>query len=147
LNAGFVLIAALLLWAGPARADDAAEVLTLFKEYMARSDRFDPSLADLYADDAVVRSKRVLPGGRTEMISFSGAQWKALIRQAMSLAKERGDRNTFRNIAVRPSGTDVIVTAERYSHLKSYASPLAQFWRKDQNGTWRVGAELTETRP
>ena len=141
------LTAVLLFWAVPARADDAAEVLSMFKEYVARSDRFDPGLAELYADDAAIRSKRVLPGGRTETMSLSGAQWKALIRQAMPLAKERGDRNTFRNVAAKPSGSDVIVTAERFSHLKNYASPFAQFWRKDKSGAWKIGAELTETRP
>jgi hypothetical protein len=93
----------ILLWCGvPAWADDTADALAFFKEYVARSDRFDPGLADLYAEDAAIRSKRLMPDGKTQTLSFSGAQWKALIQQAMPLAKQRGDRNTLPHGSERP---------------------------------------------
>jgi hypothetical protein len=137
-----------VLWCGvPAWADDTADALAFFKEYIARSDRFDPGLADLYADDAAIRSKRIMPDGKTQTLSFSGAQWKALIKQAMPLAKQRGDRNTFRTVSAKPDGNSVVITAERYSHLKSYSSPFALLVTKDPTGAWKISAELTETRP
>ena len=131
----------------PAWANDVPEVLSAFKEYVTRSERFDQSLAELYSDDAAIRSRRLMPDGRTQNISFSGAQWKDLIRQAMPLAKSRGDRNTFRNISAVSQGQGVILTAERHSHLKGYVSPFAQTWRKDRTGAWKISAEVSETRP
>ena len=136
MRVALALAALTLAYGLPARADDTSDALAMFKEYVTRSDRFDHTVADLYADDAAIRSKRVMPGGRAETLSFSGSQWKALIRQAMPLARQRGDRNTFREVSGKPNGTDVIVTAERYSHLKGYTSWFAQVWSKDQNGTW-----------
>jgi hypothetical protein len=130
-----------------ARADDTAEALAFFRDYVARADRFDPGLADLYADDAAVRSKRIMPDGKSQTLTVSGAEWKALIRQAMPIAKQRGDHNTFRNVSAKPVGKDVMVTAERYSHLKNYTSPFALLVRRDASGAWKITAEITETRP
>ena len=119
----------------------------MFKEYVNRADKFDPSLAELYADDAAIRSKRIMPNGPAQTLSFTGAQWKALIREAMPMAKQRGDRNTFSDISAKPNGKDVIITAKRFSHLKNYSSPFAQFWSKGENGAWTISAEMTETKP
>jgi hypothetical protein len=40
-----------VLCIGPAWADDTFEALAVFKEYI---DRFDPTVADMYADDAAI---------------------------------------------------------------------------------------------
>jgi ketosteroid isomerase-like protein len=130
-----------------AYADDTANVRARFNEYMARSDRFDVAVADLYADDAAIRSSRVMPDGRRQVLSFAGSQWKALIRQAMPLAQQRGDRNSYQDVSVAPKGRDVSVTAQRHSHLKAYTSPFAQTWSKDQTGVWKIREEVTETQP
>lgn len=142
-------IALLLLFSGvlPAGADDISDVRARFNEYIARSDRFDASVADLYSDDASIRSTRVMPDGRKQVLSISGAQWKALIRQAMPMAQQRGDRNTFQGVSVNPTGGNVTVTAQRFSHLKAYTSPLSQTWGKDQTGAWKIKEEVSETRP
>lgn len=146
LRCGAVLVL-LVACGGSARADDVSDVLTAFQQYVARSASFDPSVADLYADTATIRSKRIMPDGTTPTLAISGMQWKALIRQALPLAKQRGDRNTFRNVSAKPQGKEVVITAERYSHLRAYASPFVQHWSKDQTGAWRISTEVTETRP
>jgi hypothetical protein len=142
-----VLLLGFLLGLVPARADDVADALAVFREYVSRSERFDPTVADLYADDAAIRTRRIMPDGTTRDLSLSGAQLKSLIRQVMPLAKERGDRNTFRNVAAKPEGRNVIVTAERYSQLKGYSSPFALLLSKDRAGNWWISAEVSETRP
>jgi hypothetical protein len=144
---GAMLFLILLSHGAPARADDVSDVLAAFQQYVARSDKFDPSVADLYADNATIRSKRIMPDGTTPTLSLSGAQWKTLIQQAMPIAKQRGDRNTFRNVSATSQSKAVIVTADRYSHLKAYTSPFVQHWTRNQNGAWKISTEGTETRP
>src|SRR5690349_15524543 len=145
----FTTLAAVVLMtlgvAAPAAADDTAEALTVFKEYVARSDRFDGSLADLYTDDASIRAKRLGPNGKIQSLTFTGAQWKALIRKAMPLAQQKGDRNTFQDVTAKPSESGISIVARRYSHLKNYTSPWAILVTKQPTGDWKISAEIFET--
>jgi len=147
LSALAVVVLITLGSAVPAFADEGMDALALFQEYVARSDRFDISVADLYADSAVIKAKRVGPGGQTQILSLTGGQWKALIRQGMALAKQRGDRDSFSSVSTKPSPTGVMVTADRQSHLKNYTSPWAILVSKDHDGVSRISAEFIETRP
>ena len=52
--------------------DPAAEALALFREYESRGSQFDPTLADLYSDDALIKTKRVHADGRTQELTFWG---------------------------------------------------------------------------
>jgi hypothetical protein len=144
---GAMLFLILLSHGAPVRADGMSDVLAAFQQYVARSDKFDPSVADLYADNATITSKRIMPDGTTQTLSLSGSQWKALIEKAMPIAKHRGDRNTFRNVSATSQSNAVIVTADRYSHLKAYTSPFFQHWTRKRNGAWKISTEITETRP
>jgi ketosteroid isomerase-like protein len=143
-----VLVAIVILSAlcGAAAADPVAEGLAFFREYERRSAQFDASLTELYADDALIRSRRVT-GSTTREMSFRGDQWKQMIKLAMPVAKMRGDTNSYSNVSARQSGGDVIVTAQRYSELKRYTSPLTLVLRKSREGAWRIVEERSETQP
>ena len=128
-------------------ADASAEALVFFREFEDRANQFDPALADLYSDDAMIKARRLYPTGRVQELTLSGDKWKALIRQAMPLAKARGDRNSFRHVSASPDSKQVTITAERHSHLKGYASPFMLIIRKQADGAWIIVEERTESRP
>jgi hypothetical protein len=130
-----------------ATADPIADALALFHDYEARSTRFDPTLADLYSDNAVIRSKRLDPRGGVRELSFSGSKWKLMIRAAMPIAKMRGDTNRFDELSARAAGDAVIITAKRHSELKGYTSPFRLVVRRDGSGSWKIVEEDTETQP
>ena len=143
-----LLIAALsLAFVSSGWADSTSEALALFRDYDTRTARFDVTLADLSSDDAVIRSRRLLPGQQPQELSFRGHQWKAMIRQLMPLAQQRGDRNSFSKVVAKPDGDRVVITSERYSHLKAYTSPFTLVVRKDRSGAWKIIEERSETRP
>jgi ketosteroid isomerase-like protein len=127
-------------------ADAVTDALALFRDYEARSARFDSALADLYSDDALIRTKRVDSRGVREL-SFSGGKWKLMIRAAMPVAKMRGDTNRFSDLSARATGNAVVITAKRHSDLKGYTSPLTLIVRKDGSGAWKIVEEESETRP
>jgi hypothetical protein len=129
--------------AAPALAVDTADALAIFKEYQARSDRFDVAIADLYADDAVIKAQRLRPDGRLQTFTFTGRQWKALIPQAMPL----DERSSFQDVSAKPSDTGVMITAKRYSRVEGTTTPWAILVAKQPTGDWKIRAEIIESRP
>jgi hypothetical protein len=131
-----------------AAADSVGEALAVFRDFEARAARFDGSLADLYADDARVTTHRLLPNGSARTLSFRGVEWKGLIRQAMPLARQRGDINSFTQVTARSEADRVVIQAQRTNHLKGYTSPFTLVLRRERPGSsWRIVEERSETRP
>lgn len=125
-----------------------AAAKALFETYVQLGHAFDPAVADLYADNAVIKNTRRYPTGQVREIKLEGAQYKALIRRAMPLAKARGDHSTYSEITyeLNDDGT-VGIEASRYSELKDYASPLRLTVAADDEGRWRIVLELSESQP
>jgi hypothetical protein len=134
-----VLIFVSVLWATSiVAADPTSHALALFREYESRAARFDPSLADLYSDDALIWTKRIGAGGGARELSFKGDKWKTMIRLGMPLAKIRGDTNRFDDLMARKVGDDVVISA--------YRSPFTLVVRKSADA-WRIVEERSETWP
>ncbi len=125
-------------------ADDAK---ALFDRYVKLQRAFDPAAADLYADDAVIRNKRIYPTGQVRELTFPAAQYKALIRQSMPLAKAQGDTNSYSDITFTNEGSGVRIRATRFSNLKKYSSPISLLVAPGMDGRWLIREELSESRP
>jgi hypothetical protein len=119
----------------------------LFDRYVKLEAAFDPGAADLYADDAVIKNKRTYPDGQVREMALPAAQYKSLIRQAMPLAKARGDTNSYSEITFANEGSGVRIRATRYSHLKKYSSPISLLVAPGAGGRWLIREELSESRP
>jgi hypothetical protein len=119
----------------------------LFKRYIDLAAAYDPALADTYADDARIENKRVYPDGRTRTLVFSAPQYKQLLRQIMPIAKARGDFSTYSDTKYVEEGTNVRITATRFSELKKYSSPVSILVGASKDGTWLIIEELSESRP
>ena len=119
----------------------------LFARYVQLEQAYDPALADLYADNAVISSKRVYPNGEVRQQTFPPQQYKQLIRQAIPLAKARGDRSTYSRCVYEPQGARVRITCYRYSELKNYTSPYTLVVGAGRAGEWQILEERSESRP
>jgi hypothetical protein len=143
-----VLVLAGMILAGvassPAAEDPARQ---LFQQYVALGHAYDASLADLYADDAFIKNKRTYPTGEVRELTMPAAKYKALIRQAMPLARARGDRSTFSDVRYAAEGSRVRIRASRFSELKNYASPVSLLVGPSSSGTWLIYEEVSESRP
>jgi hypothetical protein len=127
-----------------APVDDAR---ILFERYVKLERAFDPAAADLYADDAVIRNRRTYLNDRVRELTMPAPQYKALVRQAMPLAKARGDTNSYSKITFSEEGAGVRVRAMRYSNLKKYSSPVSLLVAPDRAGRWLIREELSESQP
>jgi len=119
-----------------------------FQTYITLSEAYDVSVADLYADDARIRSVRRYPTGQDRAMEVDGTKWKSLLRAAMPLAKAKGDRSEFRNIRAESAGDMVRIRADRYAVLKCYWD--RQYFMligRRPDGRMQIVEEYMETRP
>lgn len=124
-----------------------AKAKELFGRYAALERAFDPAVADLYSDDAVIRNKRTYPTGEIRELTIPAPQYKQLARATMPLAKARGDVSTYNEVRYKVEGEGVRVRANRFSELKRYDSPLSLLVKPSTSGSWLIHEELSESRP
>ncbi len=119
----------------------------LFKQYVDLEHAFDVTVADLYSDDALIKNKRTYPTGQVREMTFPAPQYKALIRQAMPLAKQAGDTSTYTDCKYTPEAARVRITCTRYSERKKYSSPISLLVGAGKNGKWLIFEELSASQP
>lgn len=129
--------------ASGAPLDDAKK---LFERYIDSERTFDPAVADMYSDDAKIQNTRTYPDGSTRVSTMPAPTYRQLIRQAMSLAKERGDTNTYSEVKYTTEGDRIRITANRFSNLKKYSSPVSLLVGATPEGKWLIYEELSESR-
>lgn len=127
---------------------DLGAVKKRFDEYVALSEKFDATVADIYSDEAVIKTDRHYPDGSVKKRQIAGAACKKLVRATMPIAKVRGDVSTYADVKVEPAeGGNVRVSAQRTSKLKNYTSPVSWIYAKSADGKWLIIEEQSVTKP
>ena len=144
----FVLIFCLITICLAAESDQKkiSSAKKFFELFVTLGDNYDPKVADLYSDKAVIKTNRIYPDGSVKTMTIPALEWKQLVNKVMPLAKERGDRSTFSKLQFRIEGSAVRINAIRYSELKKYSSPYSMLVGPE-NGKWLILEETTETKP
>lgn len=124
-----------------------SDAQAVFKRYSSLEAAFDPAIADLYADDALIKNRRVYPDGTVRELVMPAHRYKQMLRTVMPLAKARGDYSTYSKVSFSREGEGVRVTANRFSVLKKYQSPLSLLFIRSSSGVWLIHEELSESRP
>jgi hypothetical protein len=124
-----------------------AQAKAFFTKFVEMEQAYDIAIADLYADDAVIKNKRTYPTGEVRELTIPPAQFKQLLRQAMPLAKSRGDRSTYSSCGYKPAGGNVRISCSRYSELKQYTSPYSLLVGPNRAGKWQILEELSQSKP
>jgi len=145
----FHLIAALFagtcVIASSAQAANNGEAV--FSRYVALERSFDPAAADLYCDNALIRNVRKYPDGQERTLELPAAKYKELIRTVMPAAKAKGDVSKYSNVVYAPEGPNIRITADRYSEMKKYTSPLSLLVGQCNGGDWAILEEISQSRP
>ncbi len=132
---------------GGAGARAVQSAMRLFDRYVALEKAFDATLADLYSDDAIITNKRTYSTGEVRELRLLAPQYKALIRQAMPMAKQQQDTNRYSDCVFKPAGNRVEITCERFSERKRYTSPIRLVVGPDATGEWLIREEHSESVP
>jgi hypothetical protein len=145
------LLTALLLSAsisGLSHASDRIEqAKKVFAEYVSKYHSFDPAVAELYSDKALVQNKRTYPDGTVRELTLPALQYKQIIRTAMPLAKSRDDRSQYQDPVFTEEPAGVRISIKRFSPSKNYTSPLSLLIGPDDSGKWLVLEEKSASIP
>ena len=132
----------------PSVPEDARPAKELIDVYIAYEQVFDPTVAELYTDDAVITNLRHYPTGQSRKMRLPAAEYKKLVRATMPLAAARNDTSTYSDFKyeVLDSGR-VRITAQRYSTLKDYTTPITWLVVRGEADIWWIAEEHSESRP
>lgn len=135
---------ALMLLAGSAAAEVPTGARELFDRYQARERQFDPALAQLYDDDAVILVTRIYSNGVVRHLKIPGDLYKLALRESMDEAAEQGDFNQYNDVQFSAENGRVQVSATRYNLWRHYTSPYSATLERGADG-WRIIEERFET--
>ncbi len=141
LTLALALASPAILWAN----EDPRAV---FDRYVQLGGEFDPAVAELYADQALVHAYRVYPHGLERNMALTGIQWKQLLAQVMPLARAQNDKSTFSDIEITNIPGGYRIKADRYSVRKCYTDTGYYMVLKPvTGGGLKIFEEYLETRP
>ena len=140
-------IVVLALAAGPALATEQAGAEALFAQYQSRERAFDPAVADLYCDDALIRNVRTYPDGQQRTMELPAPKYKELLRSVMPAAAAQGDYSTYSDVVYTIEGEGVRINASRYSVSKQYTSPISLLVGRCPAGDIGILEELSQSQP
>lgn len=143
----FLLLPILLMPLYSHAAESTAEAKAFFQKYIELEAAFDPKIADLYSDTALITDKRTYPWGKVKELTVPADKYKQLIAVGMPLAKAKGDYSTYSDIAYSEEKEGVRIKATRFSELKKYSSNFSMLIAKDSTGKWLIVEELSESQP
>lgn len=136
-----VLMILLVFLAPTAYAGEAEHVREFFNEFVKRANAFNPGLVDLYSPSARIITLR----DKTERLELTGSQWKQLLIRVMSVARQRGDTNTFEDVKVSVHGEGFRVTAIRTPAIKCVPDTNYHLDVVKHGNDWLVVEEYSET--
>jgi hypothetical protein len=131
--------------AAASQADAIAKARALFARYVQLEHAFDPAMADLYTDNAMIVNKRIYKDGKVTSLQIPALRYKHVIRTGMAGAKAQGDISTYANDSYVPEGGRVRINVTRYSVLKKYSSPMSLLVGPDPTGKWVILEEKSES--
>ena len=136
------LAIAALAWAQDSGTDAAKQ---LFAQYIALERAYDPGIANLYADDALIKTRRKPPMGDPVDVIVPAPKYKTQLRELASVAKVRGDRNTYSDVTYTPESELVRINALRFSGSRKQAGLFRLLVGPSPGGQWLIYEELSES--
>lgn len=124
---------------------DAAK--RLFGQFVALEQAYDPAIADLYADDALIKTRRKAPMGEPRDVVIPASNYKLQLREQIAATKAQGNRNTYSDVTFTVEGELVRIHASRFSETRKLTTPLSLLVGPSPAGKWVIYEELSESPP
>lgn len=122
-----------------AQAGVKKEAKAFFAAYEQAIATFDVAGVDMYRDDAIITVVQHEGEGQTIEQEITGTQLKAGAELGLEAARERGDYDTFSDVAYIKVGERVRIEATRYNHYKCTTDDdFSLTIGRDDSGTWRI---------
>jgi hypothetical protein len=132
---------------GSAQGDLIPKAKAFFKHYVELEHAFDPSIADLYSDEATIKNTQYRADGKVVPLTKPVDKYKQVLRDYMrTKARQIGDVSNYSNDTYAVEGSNrVRVKVTRYSSIEKVSSPVSLLVGPDATGKWLVYEELSES--
>ena len=128
------------------QGDLIAKGKAFFQHYVELEHAFDPSIADLYSDQATIKSTRYMPDGKIVPATIPVVKYKQVLRDYMKTkARQIGDVSNYTNDTYSVEGGKVRIKVTRYSSIEKVSSPVSMLVGPDATGKWLIYEELSES--
>lgn len=140
-------ITILYLGTSAAFADDPSvvEAQKLFKQYVELERSYDPTQADLFAPNAVIKDTRVYQDGQNKVLNWNGESYKQIVKAQLPVSKARAEQFIYSQPAFSREGNNVRLKCTRSSSTKKYAAPLEMVFAPGKNGLWKIVEESMQS--
>jgi len=140
----FTTILFLSLVISPVFADDKADVLKVFDNYVKDANAYAKNLPDYYLNNAkIIRVVNKKGGGQKSVLIPFDRYLKELSGHAV-LAKTVGYKNRYENRKISKINNDYKVSATRIPRNDKYGLPSHFIFTKS-NGNWKIKEESMTT--
>jgi hypothetical protein len=128
------------------KGDLIPKAKAFFQRYVELEHAFDPSIADLYSDEAVIKATRYLPDGKIIPMTIPVSRYKKVLRDYIGTrARQLGDVSNYTNDTYDQEGNRVRIKVTRYSSIEKVSSPVSMLVGPDATGKWLIYEELSES--
>ena len=115
----------------------------VYDRYVQYTCNFDPSVAQLYAEEALVQMTRKYPDGTSQTRTVPSGKHKEFIRAILPIAKQRGDTCRFSDAEYKQEGGDKVrINVKQYSDLGKYWSDVSLLVVKVDD-QWLITEDVT----
>jgi hypothetical protein len=128
------------------KGDLIPKAKAFFQHYVELEHAFDPAIADLYSDQAVIKNTQYTVDGKVVPLTKPVAKYKQVLRDYMKTkARQIGDVSNYSNDTYAQEGNRVRIKVTRYSSIEKVSSPVSLLVGPDATGRWLIYEELSES--
>jgi hypothetical protein len=134
----------------PASAQDggktSADGKAFWEHVLHLVDQYDPAVADLYADDAVLKNVFVDANGKKRETSMEPARFKALLRAQLPPLRGSGRHSVYSACTYAPVVQGLRIECERRPGPQEPAHHVSVLVSRDVRGRWQIREEISTIR-
>ncbi len=142
----FLTIISLCFISLSAIADDKADALNFFNDYVEAANTYSPVVTTLYSPSAKIIRQVVKPDGTTVDVYTDTATYIKQMKLSQAVAKARKYKNFYSNITVTPVSNGYKVSSLRQPTGETYKLKTYMILQKQPNGKWLIVEELMQTK-
>lgn len=142
----FLLFLVMFVIGTCAFANDQQDALNFFNSFVQASNSYNPSLLNMYSDDAKIIRQVVKPNGQLVNVNFTIDDYRKQMKISSRLAKIRHYKNYYSNIKVAKVSDGYRIDSLRKPSLSNDKLKSSIVVTKQPNGKWLITEELMQTK-
>ncbi len=130
----------------PAMADDKADAIQFFNDYVNAANTYNPVITTLYSPDAKIIRQVIKPDGTTANAYTDTATYIKQMKLGQAGAKLRRYTNSYTNITAEKVANGYKISSLRQPSGESYKLKTYMIVTKQPDGKWLITEEMMQTK-